>query len=72
MTTTGTIYNRTSGPLVINEEGRQLAGFEHLSGVDLDAEPVASHIAAERLIATPDAASEADVDDPAPRGRRNH
>ena len=53
--TTGSVFNRSGGPLVIDDEGRQLAAGERMDDVDLDAEPIAGHIAADRLIdVTPD------------------
>lgn len=58
-----TIYNTTDGPLVVDDEGRVLGGREHRDGVDVQAEPVASHIAAGRLVV---------VDTPTPAKRRRN
>lgn len=53
--TGSTIYNTTDGPLIIDRAGRVLGGRERLEDVDVDASPVAGHIAAGRLVVLDDA-----------------
>lgn len=60
-----TIYNTTDGPLIVDDEGRTLGGREHRPDVDVKAEPVASHIAAGRLVVV-DTPTKRRRTDPAP------
>lgn len=53
MSTLGSIYNATAGPLVIDGYGRTIGGGERRDGVNLESVRIADHIEAGRLIGTP-------------------
>jgi hypothetical protein len=54
MSTTGSVYNTTDGPLTLDGHGHQLGGREHRDGVNLEHPRIAAHIKAGRFIGTPD------------------
>ncbi len=62
---TGTVYNTTDGPLVIDTEGHQVDGRARRPRVDLRAELVADALAAGRLVDVTDHKTKAKPDDPA-------